>query len=51
MTNSAEVETIARAMYASDPRVNQKAWVDADVNVHDIYRIMASLGLAVRTRR
>jgi hypothetical protein len=39
------IETMARAMWASDPRVNTVQWPDGDVQMKDLYRILATLAV------
>ena len=42
MNDATVIEAGAQAMWASDPRVNQSKWSDGDVQLKDLYRIMAA---------
>ena len=42
MSDSRIIDAMARAMWMSDPRVNQVAWSQGDPQTKDIYRILAS---------
>jgi hypothetical protein len=51
MSKSEIVGAMARAMWVSDPRVNQIAWTQGDPQTKDLYRIMASAAQHVTTKR
>ncbi len=47
MKSAKKVEAVARAIWISDPRVNQVAWTDGDDQTKSMYRILASAALHV----
>jgi hypothetical protein len=50
MSNSQIIDAMARAMWISDPRVNQIAWTRGDQQTKDLYRILASAAQHAMTK-
>jgi hypothetical protein len=42
MKKTSLIEAMARSMWMSNPRVNLVSWADGDVQLKDLYRIMAA---------
>jgi hypothetical protein len=45
-SSKAEIEEGAKAAYRSDYRVNVRPWLQAEVEMQDLYRIIVSAALA-----
>jgi hypothetical protein len=45
MTTANEIEAASVAAYSSDPRMKERPWLEADSEVQDLYRTLASAGL------